>query len=227
MAHEYHAQSSFKRRGPGSMHASEHLLGDDPCVSGFCSWPPSASSPSCRRPRRRTGPARRIPMWGPPWAFASSCATAPRWCTISIRRHGTCDRSRGPAASAIMRRPGAGMGHGIIGRRSPIGAIASTGRGSAHPVRDISGMATRSSGCMRPGSMATRHCAMTSHTPGSSTGTPAPVPAAIIEGDVHPEAGPGTLAGRPRFPRWAWPDAGTCHGQRRAGAPTHCTRARS
>jgi hypothetical protein len=181
------------------MHACEHLLGDDPCVSGFCSWPPSASSPSFRRRRRRTGSARRIPMWGPPWAFASSCATAPRWCTIRIRRHGTCDRSHGRAASAIMRRPGAGAGHGNIGRHSTIGAIASTGRGSGHPVGLTSRIATLSSGCMHPGSMAARHCAMTPRTPGSSTGTAAPVPAAIIDGA---SGGPAGNTCRPAsFPR--------------------------
>jgi hypothetical protein len=192
------------------MHACEHRLGDDPCVSGFCSRPASASSPSCRRRRRRTGPARRIRMWGPPWAFASSCAMAPRWCTITIRRHGTCDRSRGRAASAIMSRPGAGAGHGNIGRHSSIGAIASTGRGSGHPVGLTSRMATRSSGCMLPGTMDTQQSATASRTVGSSTDTPAPIATATDHDRRHAEAVLGTLAGRPRSPCWASHDARTC-----------------
>jgi hypothetical protein len=198
MAHEYHAQSAFKRRDAGSIHACEHLQGDDPCVSGFCSRPPLAPWPSCRGRHRRTGTARRTRMWTHRSASASSYAMVPRWCITTTAANGTCARSRGPATSGTMRRARAGSGPGVISRGIFIGAIVTTGRGSPDPGRITSSMATASAGCMRPGTMDVPQCATA-----SSTDTPAPTTAANGNGVVSIGAGPGTLAGRPRLPCWA------------------------
>lgn len=99
------------------------------------------------------GPGPAHLNMGSSLAFASLCAMAPRWCIITTTRDGTCARSRRHAASAIMRRPGAGTGHRMIGGSTSIGAITSTGPGCAHPVPSISRMVMPSGGCMPPGTV--------------------------------------------------------------------------
>ena len=225
MAHEYHAQSSFKRRDAGSTHACEHLLGDDPCVGNFCSRPPLAPWPSSRRRRRRTGTALCTRMWHPRSASASSCAMVPRWCIITTTPNGTSDRSRGPATSSATRRARAGTHRGS-GRGISIGVITTAGRGSAHPVRTTStvmpsssSMVTPSSGCMRPGTQAVRHSATTSRTPGSSTDTPAPI--AIASATDHacgvPRPGRERFPARRCFPYRASQNSGTWHATAQGG----------
>jgi hypothetical protein len=126
---------------------------------------------------------------------------APRWCITTTTRDGTCARSRRRAASAIMRRPGAGTGHRIIGGSTSIGAITSTGRGCAHPVPSISSMVMPSSGCMPPGTMEPLQPATILRTPGSSTDTPAPIAIAtatdhdLRRAEARPERLPAGLVG--------------------------------